>query len=205
MLTTTFRRAKEAGAYPSFYRKFAKYKGGVKKWGLDTPFTLVEVAKVCGLSYALWALGIAIEQEERDRIARIFACDCAERVLPVFEKQYPENKRPRQAIEIARLYAKGKASQEKLRAVRDAAIRAAWAAGIAFRDTTSDAVWDAAKAAAWAAFGAAGTTSTAPAVAAMDAVKFARLAGVANEKEWQLEHFFELLEDKLREAKPKTL
>src|SRR5262245_21087961 len=29
----------------------------------------------------------------------IWAIDCAERVLPYFEEQYPEDKRPRQAIE----------------------------------------------------------------------------------------------------------
>ena len=33
------------------------------------------------------------------------ACACAETVLPIFEKKYPDDKRPRKAIETARLSA----------------------------------------------------------------------------------------------------
>lgn len=40
-----------------------------------------------------------------DKTARLFAYDCAEHVLPLFEKEYPDDKRPRQAIEVARRYA----------------------------------------------------------------------------------------------------
>lgn len=32
----------------------------------------------------------------------VWACDCVERVLPYFEKHYPEDERPRQAIQAAR-------------------------------------------------------------------------------------------------------
>ncbi len=32
----------------------------------------------------------------------VWAADCAERVLPLFESEYPEDKRPRQAIETLR-------------------------------------------------------------------------------------------------------
>ena len=97
-----------------------------------------------------------------EKTARLFACDCAEHVLPIFEKQYPDDKRPRHAIETARKFALGTATQDELaardaardaaRAARDAARAAAWAAG--------DAAWDAgdagdvaraARAAAWAA------------------------------------------------------
>jgi hypothetical protein len=34
----------------------------------------------------------------------IWACDCAERVLPYFEKKYPGDKRPRLAIEAGRAW-----------------------------------------------------------------------------------------------------
>jgi hypothetical protein len=64
--------------------------------------------------------------------ARLFAADCAERVLPLFEDKYPQDDRPRKAIEAARAYARGE--------IRDAARDAAWAAA-----------WDAAGVAAWAA------------------------------------------------------
>jgi len=36
--------------------------------------------------------------------AVIWALDCAERVLPLFEKKYPRDKRPRQAIKVGRAW-----------------------------------------------------------------------------------------------------
>ena len=44
MLTTTFRLVREKGACASSYRRFARHKGGIEKYGEDTPFGLVEVA-----------------------------------------------------------------------------------------------------------------------------------------------------------------
>ena len=73
-----------------------------------------------------------------DRTARVFACDCAERVLPIYEKRYPDDNRPRHAIEVARLYADGKATEEELAAARAAAWDAARAAA-------RDAAWAAAR------------------------------------------------------------
>ena len=35
----------------------------------------------------------------------LIACECAELVLPIFEKAYPKDDRPRKAIEAARAYA----------------------------------------------------------------------------------------------------
>ena len=59
------------------------------------------------------------------RTQRLFACDCAERVLPIFEREYPDDDRPRQAIKIARRYAYGKATKKELAAAMDAAMAAA--------------------------------------------------------------------------------
>ena len=106
-----------------------------------------------------------------ERTARLFACDCAERVLPIFEKEYPDNKRPRNAIEVARKFANGDATQEELAAAR----AAAWAAGGA---AGGAAAWTAARAAAGAAAG----------YAARDA------AGAAEQK-WQNEKLMESLND----------
>ena len=80
---------------------------------------------------------------------RLFACDCAEQALPTYEKDYPDDKRPRKAVETARLFAEGKATQEELAAAGAAAAAdaAAWAAAWA-------ADWDAARAAAGDAAGA---------------------------------------------------
>jgi len=95
-----------------------------------------------------------------DKIARSFACDCAERVLPIFEKQYPKDKRPRICIETARKFIFGLATEGELddawdaagAAAWDAAGAAAWDAGAAARDArdTAGAAW-AAAGGGWAA------------------------------------------------------
>ena len=63
-----------------------------------------------------------------DRTMRLFACDCAEHVIHICEKDFPDEKRPRQAIEVARRFARGEATKEELAAARDAAWDAARAA-----------------------------------------------------------------------------
>ena len=79
-----------------------------------------------------------------EKSARLFAADCAERVLPIYEKEYPDDDRPRKAIQAARDYANGKITKDKLAAAWDAARAAAWDAA---RAAARDAAW----AAAWAA------------------------------------------------------
>ena len=76
-----------------------------------------------------------------DKTARLFACYCARDGLPLFEKDYPNDNRPRVAIETAERYANGEATIEELNAAR----AAAWAAA-------SDAASDAACDAAWAKY-----------------------------------------------------
>ena len=80
------------------------------------------------------------ETEWDERTARLFACDCAEHVLYLYERDYPEDMRPRNAIETARRYASGQATKEELSAARAAAC-----------DATREAARDAARNAAWAA------------------------------------------------------
>ncbi len=79
-----------------------------------------------------------------DKTARLFAADCAEHVLPVFEKKYPKDDRPRKAIQAARDFVNGKITDKQMAAAGAAAWNAA-------RDAAGDAFWDAAGAAAWAA------------------------------------------------------
>ncbi len=81
-----------------------------------------------------------------DRTARLFAADCAERVLPIYERAYPKDAWPRAAIDAARRFARGEMTA---RATARAAAgdgagdgAAAWAAAAA-----ADAAWDAARAA----------------------------------------------------------
>ena len=148
MLTLTFRAAREAPACRSRYKRFARFKGGVNKWGMDKPFPLLEVLEHNGLDDALWALRCCSPEAERDRVSRLFACDCAEAVLPIFESHFPNDNRPRETIKTVRKVANEESDKEELAAARDAAWAAwaaAWAAGAA-----AGAAWDA-RDAAWAA------------------------------------------------------
>ena len=79
-----------------------------------------------------------------EQTARLFACDCAEHVVYLYERDYPDDTRPREAIAVARRYAHGEATVKELAAAGEAAWAAAW-----------DAAWDAAWAAAGDAAGAA--------------------------------------------------
>jgi hypothetical protein len=97
-------------------------------------------------------------KEIPNRVIQEFAIDCAWRVLRIFEKKYPDDKRPRKALEAARTYLKfpTKENLEKLNAARDAAGAAAgaaaWAAArAAAGDAARAAAGAAARAAAWAA------------------------------------------------------
>ena len=83
-----------------------------------------------------------------DKNLRLFACWCAEQVLPIYEKDYPNDKRPRHAIDSARRYAEGLATAKEL----SAAGAAAWARAAA-RDAASAAASDAARDAARAGAG----------------------------------------------------
>jgi hypothetical protein len=51
---------------------------------------------------------------------RLFAADCAAHVLPIFEKVYPSDKRPRNWIEAARACARGQISEAELKGVQEA-------------------------------------------------------------------------------------
>ena len=51
-----------------------------------------------------------------DRTTRLFACNCAEAVLPIYEKHYPNDMRPRECVETARKFAHGKATREEMAA-----------------------------------------------------------------------------------------
>ena len=104
-----------------------------------------------------------------DRTARLFAADCAEHVLHIFEDAIPGDTRPRDAIAAARSFANGEIDA----AASDAASNAAWCAA---SGADSGAASGAARAAAR------GAASNATRAAAWDAAS-------DTEKEWQLERF----------------
>ena len=115
-----------------------------------------------------------------DRIARLYACDCAERVLHIADDERCNN-----AVEVARRYASGEATRKELAAAWEAARAAAWdAAGAAAWDARSaarDAAWDAARA-AWAAAGD-----------AWDAAGAAWPAAGNAERQWQTERLMKYI------------
>jgi len=81
-----------------------------------------------------------------ERTARLFACDCAERVLPIYKRNYHSHKQLRRTIATVRRFADGAASLNELKAGKDAAYGAA--KKVAHADTAS---WNVARAVSWAA------------------------------------------------------
>ncbi len=67
---------------------------------------------------------VIISEEDR-RILGIWAADCAERVLPLFDQKAPGDTRPREAIEGIRSYACGQMRKGPLRSPAFAALAAA--------------------------------------------------------------------------------
>ena len=123
----------------------------------DEPIAFLHILKSNTLDDAIWALRCVLpeQEKERDREARLFACDCAERVLRIYEVKFPEDKRPRECIEMARRFVNGNATPQELAADYAAAYDAASvAASVAGRAAGSAASW-AATDAAWAAAGVA--------------------------------------------------
>jgi Imm-5 like putative immunity protein len=179
-LTTTLNLLRAAHACTAHYAHLRKALGGAASYGKNTPIPLLRILDTNGLDDALWALCAVPEHEvqERNRLARIFACDCAERVLPIFERERPHDARPRAAIGVARRYAASRATNEE----RDAA----WAAaGDAARDAAWAAAGDAARDAAWAAAGAAALAAAGDAAraAARDAA-WAAAGAAARDAAW---------------------
>ena len=125
MQTTTFRLAKAAGACVEGYREYAHHVGGVGKYGRDTPINLTDILDHNGISDALWCLGCCLDQPSAVKVSCVLAADFAEHVLRFFEERYPEDKRPRRAIDAYRLFARGEITAAAWAAAGDAARAAA--------------------------------------------------------------------------------
>jgi hypothetical protein len=145
-------------------------------------------------------------------IAVQWAAECAKRVLKLYEDRYPEDKRPREAIQAALKWVKD--PTEANRAAANAAAYAAYVANAAAYAATYaayvanaaayaatyaanaanaaayDAAYAAANAAAYAA-NAANAAAYAAAYAAYDAAAYA--AACEKEREWQSDRLLELL------------
>ncbi len=123
--------------------------------------------------------------EANRRIVAAWAADCAERVLPLFESEAPDDGRPRDAIARARAFARGELGTAE-------EIRRRFVAGRAAHAVSSAAAVAATRAAAQAsgvahmgahALGAAAYAAKAAGLSAPD-----RAAAVHEEIGWQLRH-----------------
>lgn len=122
-----------------------------------------------------------------------WALDCAERVLPYFESKYPEDKRPRAAIETGRNWVK--TGVFSMAVIRKASLDSHAAA----RDRKNDAVARSAARAAGQAVATAHVPAHALAAAAYAATAIRDAAepadadaSVAKEREWQYHHLVKL-------------
>jgi len=123
----------------------------------------------------------------------VWAIDCAERVMPYFEEKYPEDQRPRQAIETLQAWIN--TGVFKMAVMRKASLSSHAAA----RDVGED---NAARSAAHAAGQAVATAhvpthSIGAAIYALQAIHRATNAAdaeaaIAKEKDWQYGHLLEL-------------
>jgi hypothetical protein len=127
----------------------------------------------------------------------VWAIDCAERVLPYFEEKFPEDRRPRQAIETLKIWLKTGVFSMKV--IRKASLDSHAAA----RDVGED---NPARSAARAA-GQAVATAHVPihaigaAIYGLQAIHRATSApevdaAVARERDWQHQHLLELSANK---------
>ena len=103
----------------------------------DVPLALEQILDSNGLDDTLWALRAV---KGHDKELRLFACQCARLVLPIFEKKYPEDDRPRKAIEAAEAFALGQIGKDELQKAADAAY-AAYAADAAYAPCAADAAY----------------------------------------------------------------
>ena len=154
-MKTTLNKLKAAGACAERYKVLLSALG--KTEADDEPLYIAKIVETNGIEDAVWALRTV---DWHDREIRHFAADCAEMVLPIYEKRYPDDDRPRKAIQAARDYADGKIDDAARSAAWDAAWDASWdaawdAAGSAARSAAWSAAWDAAgsaaRSAAWSA------------------------------------------------------
>jgi hypothetical protein len=126
----------------------------------------------------------------------IWACDCAERVLPYFEKKYPRDLRPRLAIEAGRAWVR--TGVFRMADIR----RASLVAHAAAREVPEDdPAHSAARAAGQAAAAAhVGTHAVAAAIYAATAIRdlgggSTADAATIKERHWQYQHLLDLIDN----------
>lgn len=166
--TTTLNKIRSHGPCESGWRKLLKGLG--KSEADDSNLSLERILEINGLDDALWALRSV---DGIEKAARLFACDCAQRVAHL-----NPDPRVQAAIDTARRFARGEANREELQAAQDAAYAARCAAAYA-----GSAAWY-----AWAAAWAAASDAASDAARAV-AVDAARAVAGGSERKIQIKLF----------------
>ena len=135
-----------------------------------------------------WMIWILKKRKLLDKPTSVkLACICAQHVLEIYEKKYPDDKRPRQAIEVALKWLK-EPTEENRKAADAYAEAAAYAAAYAYAAAAAYAAADAAAAAAAAyayVYAAYAADAAADAADAADARK--------SERKWQADQIRKLV------------
>lgn len=113
---TILNQIKQCDPCSGSWKKLLKYLN--KTEADDDPLNLSVILESNGINDALWSLK-SVEGKEKE--IRIMAADFAEISLPIYEKYYPDDKRPRLTIKAARDYANCLISITDLAAARAAA------------------------------------------------------------------------------------
>jgi hypothetical protein len=126
-LTTSLYRLRKFHACKPRYDHLVAKLG--ENYGDRTPINLLKILETNGTADCLWAL--CATAESCDTVASLMAADFAESVLHIFERDYPNDDRPRKAIAATRAYARGQITAAAAAAAADAAGDAAWDADAA--------------------------------------------------------------------------
>ena len=162
------------------------YKTFIEAHG-DKTVKFSEALKSNGLDDMFWLLE-AVEKDLSDqqlKDLRLLAADYALSCIDVFEKEYPDDLRPRKAILASIAYANGEITTEDLDIARSAARSAAWSAALSAAWSASESAarsaWSAARSAAWSAARSAAWSALSAAWSASEsAARSARSARSAN-------------------------
>ena len=115
--TITLKQIRKHSPCKDGWEKLLEHLGKTK--ADDAPVKFSEILNSNGLDDAIWCLR-ALPKEHEGKI-RCLTADFAERVLHIFEEKYPDDKRPREAIQGARDYVEGKITLDELKVFRRAA------------------------------------------------------------------------------------
>ena len=119
-MKTTLNKIRKHEPCSSSWDRLLKHLGKTK--ADDDPLEIKTILDALGIEDAVWALR-AVDNHGKE--IRLFACDCAENVLNLFEMKFPNDNRPRKAIETARQFANGECNEDELNSARAAAETAA--------------------------------------------------------------------------------